>query len=189
MNIAFAVSPIGLFVIGVTALAAGAVFLAENWDTVAEVFSKVEEVFSKVFNMISKSELIKSITEGIDILVNKVKSIGNAFIFVWKKLQPIIKAFATIANIKNVVSNLLSKGLDAIGLEDVKPSTLIETVKTQQREGLELIQATTRQLESTFKGRLDIAGAPEGSTFTPSPGGGNDIDVNLLGSDESVPGV
>lgn len=56
-NFAMSVSPIGLLITGITALAAGGILLAKNWDTVTATFSKLWDTIKGLGSLIGLDSL------------------------------------------------------------------------------------------------------------------------------------
>lgn len=178
LNAVMLANPIGLIVAGVAALAAGAVFLYQNWDKVVETFKNVTSWFSA--------------------LLDNPFIAGAAVLFAWPIAIPalIIKHWTPLvdffAGIFNSITDVIKIAGRWVGFDMGKTTGEIETANTARR-GSELsraagqtrtppnkVQVDARQ-QVNFQGRIDINGAPAGSkakTIQGPPG----LNMALMGT-------
>ncbi|MCK5127581.1 MAG: phage tail tape measure protein [candidate division Zixibacteria bacterium] len=153
-NVVMSANPVGLIIIGIAALIAGIILVVKHWD-------KMKFAFMVVINVIKKAFF----------------SFVDFFLSLW---GTVIKAIVSAAS---KFGKLL--GFDTSGLDKV-----VSTIDKIQKEVKIRAEASVippnkeevRAQASQFNGRLDIAGAPEGSTVTTESGGAFGLDVVLLGA-------
>ncbi len=193
MNIVMNLNPIGLIITAAVGLAAGAVLLWQNWDTVVATF---KEVWQWIKNLSDKFTSFASEKFGLiaDKIIKAWEPIKEFFkaIFTSPKealaslVDFIIEKFATINKIVSPVLGIVSKffGMDETQTPAGNQAGLPGA--TPPRQPPNRVQVETKQ-SVNFKGRLDIAGAPEGSEFTQSPGA-QPVDVKMLGKPAALGG-
>lgn len=123
--------------------------------------------------------ILEKITNFISPITNAISGIFKSFGGASGISESIIKG---IKGATSTIEGLIGDNKGVTVTSTKTENAINENLKSKQRNVQELIKEKTRQLESTFKGQLDIAGAPEGSTFTRSPGSDNSIDVTILGA-------
>ena len=158
--------------------------IATGIKAVVPFFKTVLSVMETIFNLLERIGVFDAIAKGIGFVIDTLVKMGDKFTEIWNTIKPFIDGIKDFADLTGKISKfgskLFSQGVEAVDA-DAKIATVEERVGGLQRDAQELIQDTTRKVESFFSGVLNITGAPEGSTFTPGPGSNNDIDVNLLG--------
>ncbi len=147
--------------------------------------SSATEAGFKILNAFSKDG-----KQGIDSLTEAIRTADmNPFI---ESLKVIIELLGTAAKFTldlgrgiGLIAARLSLGEDPFpGLSSFGADFDPDAVPGQETPAPNQREAQAKAQQSTFRGRLDIAGAPEGSTMTTGGDFGNlgGFDVNLLGA-------
>ncbi len=183
-NVVAALNPISLIVIAVSALIAGFVALVVWIDDVVKFFGKmpiaIKLILSPILILIS----------AIKFIVDNFGAIAKFFGFGGGSKKELPSLDVSDEKQKKKLTELNQKILlDQQKL--VTPAAIVSpnlAVKGDRNKGVEQRvppnrrEAAARAQQSTFKGRLDISGAPKGSKVTTDSGGDEDFTVDLLGS-------
>jgi len=175
-NVIMSANPIGIVIIGIAALIAIIVLLVKNWDTVKKVWGIAVEFMGEQLD-----KLWEKMKFGFTIAINVIKKVfftfANIFLSIW---GTIVKAVVSAASKFGKILGFDTSGLDKVvstinKLQDeVKIRAEASVIPPNQEE--------VRAQSSQFSGRLDIAGAPEGSTVATEGAGAFGLDVVLLGA-------
>ena len=153
LNAVMLANPVGAIIIGIAALIALLVFVVKNFDTIKLGWSIMWEGMKKTFFKIM-----------------------DIFSFMWGGL---IKGF--LLGMRKVADFF---GRDVSGIDtalaDLEAFQTEISAQVDGRVAPNEQEAAARN-EAGFRGRLDIAGAPAGSTIASESTGAADIDMQLLG--------
>jgi TP901 family phage tail tape measure protein len=174
-------------------------FLKNSIFLMAQLFT----VAKKVFDVLADAGVFKVMATGLKILGGALKFVTELFKALLHIATPILDIVAKIASIPMSILSMAGAGItDILGLttgggEAVKspsdavaksaeafqasaePPTPLKPVAPVAPNAKE---AEARAQNVNFMGRLDIAGAPDGSKFTPEKRSAPGIDVALMGA-------
>lgn len=175
-NVVMSANPVGLIIIGIAALIAIIILLVKNWDTVKEVVGFTIDFWGKQLD-----KLWDKMKVGFTVVFNVIKKIFFNFADVY---------FSILGAIVKAVVKTASKVGSALGFDTTGLDKVINTIDKLQTEVKLRAEAPVippnreeaRAQVSQFNGRLDIAGAPEGSQVTTQQSGAFGLDVALLGA-------
>lgn len=160
LNIAMTANPIGAIVMGITLLIAGIVLMVKHWDKVKIVFGKTMDFMKKA--MFSFAHIYLSVWFGI------IKKIIGGMKFVGKLLG---RDTSGLDNALSAISKqqaaIKEKSFFADSQKSVVPPNRSEVEARQQ---------------VAFQGKLQIAGAPPGSSVESKTTGAPPIQMELLGA-------
>ncbi len=163
LNLAMIANPIGAVVAGITAAIAIGYLLVKNWDLVKQSFQAMSDAI-----------LGNRFFTGMALLFAPWFAIPALIIKHW---EPIRAFFDDLAQKAEAVANIFGAQQES----QVQASTGIQGMR-----GMRGVVPPNRQEEqarrSTFSGRIDIGGAPEGTTVESASTGGAGIDMALLGA-------
>ena len=160
LNTVMMLNPIGLIITAVAALVAVGVLLYKNWDKVTATFSSLWDWFNKLLD---------------NPLIAAVSTIFAPFItipaLIMKHWEPITEFFGGMFDKLSALGNAARKFF-GIGDDEVEVNGNLKAPNATEIEARQTIG---------FNGRLDIAGAPAGSTVTSKTTGAPPIQMDLVG--------
>ena len=164
LNVVMTANPIGLIVAGVTALVAVGVMLYTHWDKVVGVFKRLWKVFDN------------PIIQGLSLIFAPFLAIPALIIKHWGPIKDLFSGL--IDKISGFAEKFGILRLFGLGSEE-------EVDKTGGRLSQE-VPPNRAEVESrqriNFDGRINIAGAPDGSTASARTTGAPQIRMELLGA-------
>lgn len=163
LNAVMAANPIGAVITALAVLAMAGVWVYKNWD-------KVGSVFKKVWAWLGKFGTIGDIVE-------LFKSAGDLIMKAW---EPVAKFFK---NLYDIVFKIIDKAGVAIGKFFGLGDPYDQTGKRFPITPPNQAEVEARR-EAYFKGVLQIAGAPPGSTVKSESRGAPGIRLELLGNNQ-----
>jgi TP901 family phage tail tape measure protein len=165
-NAAMTANPIGLIIVGIGALIGAIALLVVNWDNVVTAGELVW-----TFLQIKVLGAIQAVTIGINNLIEMINKLGFSF----GKLSalPIPDA---LKERRTALSEQLTRGAKETGIIQFAPENIQQRALRLPPQG-EALPAQPAQ----FTGRIDLAGAPAGTTFEGATRGPATIDTRVLG--------
>ena len=170
VNAVMLANPISLIIVGIVALVAGAVALVQNWDAVVATFRNVNAWFDKIME--------NPFIRGFAAIFAPFIKIPLLIIDNWKPVADFFGGlFDKIASVVGIAGRFL--GFDIGESDQAAGQRRSGELSRAARVPPNKVQVDARQ-NVNFKGRIDVAGAPEGSTAqtTAGPPG---IDFRLMG--------
>lgn len=175
-NVVMSANPVGLIIIGIAALIAIIILMVKHWDKVKEVVGFTIDFWGKQLD-----KLWDKMKVGFTVVFNVIKKIFFNFADVY---------FSILGAIVKAVVKTASKVGKALGFDTTGLDKVINTIDKLQAEVKLRAEAPiippnreeARAQVSQFNGRLDIAGAPEGSQVTTQQTGAFTFDIGLLGA-------
>lgn len=160
--------------------------VSEAIDALNPVFTTVIDNFSSLFDFLKDAGVFEIVGDAISILADTVTILARVFVKFWDIVRPILTKFGEL--IKPIISSLGSviKFIGG-GVSAFKDLLAPETAAGESERQPFPARTPPNQTEiesrrqSNFVGRLDIAGAPEGSTFKSTSTGPEQIDAKMFG--------
>jgi TP901 family phage tail tape measure protein len=148
-------------------------------------FFAVVDIVSTLFNFLSDIGVFSALGTAIGILIDSVTILAKVFVKLWDIAKPIFAGIGKVIKFLTQdlkgLSGFIGGSFSAIkGLFSSDEEEKKETIpQAPGRVAPNLTEIESRR-QSSFKGRLDIAGAPEGSKLIKKSSGPDEIDIDLL---------
>lgn len=172
LNTVMMLNPIGLVVAAVAALVGVGVLLYKHWDKVTGVFSSLWTWFNKMLD--------NPFFVGVSALFAPFITIPALIIKHWEPIKTFFGGiFDKLSAISSMASGAVGRFFGGTGGEKQEG----DQAKNSMAKGLVAPNKTEIEARQTvgFNGRLDIAGAPAGSTVSGKTKGAPPIRMNLVG--------
>lgn len=166
-NAAMTANPIGLIIVGIGALIGAIALLVVNWDNVVTAGELVW-----TFLQIKVLGAIQAVTIGINNLIDMINKLGFSF----GKLSA-LPIPDTLKERRTALSEQLARGAKETGIIQFAPENIQQRALRLPPQG----EAPPAQ-PAQFTGRIDLAGAPAGTTFEGATRGPARIDTRVLGA-------
>lgn len=171
LNVVMAANPLGIVILAITALIAAGVLLVKNWDVVkAAVIKAYTAIADSPFSFLIAP--IQAVIAAGNLLIKNWDVIKAAF---KKTFDFVMKGIRAISKFTGL--DLFSRSKDSVIGFDVPG----DETEDANRQAPNAADVESRQ-NIAFKGQLNIAGAPPGSTVESETTGAPPIDVDLLGA-------
>lgn len=160
LNVVMAANPIGAVITGLTLLVAAGVLVVKNWDKIKSTFR-------------STLEFIKNgIPKALSVIKQAFISTGEILrrMFIDPLVFNLARVIKMAAGIGAKLGGLI--GIDTVGLQNLVSELESAQKEIETRQAAPVItapnatEAAARRQNVNVQGRIDIAGAPEGSTAT-----------------------
>lgn len=162
------------------------------FDKIREAVKKMEPAFNTVVDIIKtlfkfgvETGIFDLMAASIGALADVVGFVATVFTEMWKVVKPIIEGITAFVKLFKEFKGLSGK-LTTAGAEQQQQAQQSGQLFTRggrvapERQPPNKVQVESRQTLG-FRGRLDIAGAPEGSTVSTDESTAPAIDVRMLG--------
>jgi phage-related minor tail protein len=191
LGVALLTTPVGWIVGGIAAIAAGAILLIRNWDSVAAFFvdlwDVVKEKFGEVVAFIMP--LIKPFVLAAGVIVDNWGPIKDFFVALWDDIIQVFQsAWEVISGIVDKVAGAVTWVTDKVGWIADKVGiggfgiggVAADTVKGMQGPSVaDLVMQSMRAQSSQAKVTVDFSNAPRGTRVKTDPQSTADIDMTV----------